>query len=64
MKVKTEEEKTQETPTTPTTPSTPELTPGAVQTGDATPFAAPLMMMLMAAAMFAGVSVIRARKRK
>ena len=64
VKVKTEEEKTQETPTTPTTPSTPELTPGAVQTGDATPFAAPLMMMLMAAAMFAGVSVIRARKRK
>lgn len=63
VKVKTEE-KTQETPTTPTTPSTPELTPGAVQTGDATPFAAPLMMMLMAAAMFAGVSAIRARKRK
>ena len=58
VKVKTEEGKTPETPTTP------ELTPGAVQTGDATPFAAPLMMMLMAAAMFAGVSVIKVKKRK
>ena len=67
VKVKTEEGKTPETPTTPerpTTPTTPELTPGAVQTGDATPFAALLMMMLMAAVMFTGVSVIRVKKRK
>jgi len=38
--------------------------PGAVQTGDATPFTALFMMMLMAAAMFAGVSAVRVKKRK
>lgn len=45
-------------------PGTPEVRPGAVQTGDATPFTALFMMMLMAAAMFAGVSAVRVKKRK
>ena len=58
VKTKTEEGKV------PATPTTPEVKPGAVQTGDMTPFAVPFVMMLMAAAMFAGGSVIKARKRK
>ncbi|MCQ4934735.1 hypothetical protein, partial [Blautia faecis] len=49
---------------TPETPTTPEVKPGTVQTGDATPFAVPFMMMFIAVAMFAGVSVIRVKKRK
>ena len=40
------------------------MKPGTVQTGDATPFAVPFMMMFIAVAMFAGVSVIRVKKRK
>ena len=47
---------------TPETPTTPEVKPGTVQTGDATPFAVPFMMMFIAVAMFAGVSVIRVKK--
>ena len=63
-KVKTEDAKEPTEPSNPSTPSNPEVNPGAVQTGDATLFAAVFMVMLMAAAMFAGVSVLKVRKRK